>query len=114
MTRKTAEPEMDERSTLEIHWRFKHVVSEAGWFENTANSSMMMKARMNMLGVMARRYGEELNKLCVICQVDETLKPFLLWYSIGSEVRGRSMFLQQPYEEDTDMVIGTLLFFWRD
>ena len=110
--------DISEKSTLYIYRRFKTRIEEVKWFDNSTNSNIMMRARLNVLRVMSRCYGSDgLLKLglCLLCGVEETLEHFLLWCGACDKIRSKCILLQQPYEMDTCRIIGrvkSVVFRW--
>ena len=101
--------DISEKSTLYIYRRFLTRIVEVKGFDNSTDSNIMMRARLNVLRVMARCYGSDGDGLCLLCGVEETSEHFLLWCGAYDKIRSKCILLQQPYEMDTSRIIGRVL-----
>ena len=106
--------EMDAKSSLAIYRQYKTTIGgEDRAYDNRPSSIILYKARANVLPLNDRNRFQNPNAstICSICNNGvEDLAHFILWCSAFSHVRENDAYLQQPYIEDKNLLIGNYLF----
>lgn len=107
---------MDHKSTLKIYKDNKDKIGEVDYlYDNRAASVVLFQARTNSLPLHDRvRFLREDSK-CPVCGAEqEDLEHFLLWCKGFEEERKNILKLQQPFQENKEQLIGSVLFDFQD
>ena len=101
---------MNDKQTLRIYRKYKMEIKEETWFENSERSVLMIKARTNCLELNWRKIYQMKDDTCPMCNREtETLEHFLLLCHSYDDLRAQHIFLQRPYNENTDDIISQFL-----
>ena len=86
-------------------------MEEITWFDNTAKTKLLMRARTDTLDLNWRSKFKNLDTKCMCGCVCETLEHFILHCELYKEVRMRYEILQQPYIENECEIMSDVLGF---
>ena len=98
-----------EKNSIGIYKRFKKEIEEEDYSENL-ESMVWLRARINSLNLGENSWQRN-REICVGCSEErETLEHFILHCPRWEEWRIESRSLHRPRMEETDQVLGELLF----
>ena len=103
--------ELESKSSLNIYKQWKNAIKEETIYDNSFSSILLFRARTNTLNVNKQKRHTGGSTSCDFCSdSEEDLKHFILVCPVYSEEREKVIELQQPYEENSELVIGKFLF----
>ena len=102
---------MEKKESLDIYRIWRKEIKEEKVYDNRYSSVVLFKARSNTLPLNDRNRHIGGSTKCTLCDGQkEDLHHFLLECPQLSDIRVKSLILQQPYEEDKVNIIGNFLF----
>lgn len=107
------EEEVKSKSSLGLYRKWKTEIKEEAFYDNRPASVIMYRARTATLPLKDRQRHIGQSTECDLCGADlEDLKHFILECSDEriSEKRCKSINLQKPFQEDSEVILGTFLF----
>ena len=103
--------EMEKKESLNIYRIWRKEIKEEKVYDNRYSSVVLFKARSNTLPLNDRNRHIGGSTKCTLCDGQkEDLHHFLLECPQLSDIRVKSLILQQPHEEDKVNIIGNFLF----
>ena len=108
---KMLEDEIRKKKTLKMYGKFKNITKEIKWYDNSKKTNLMIKARTDTLKLNWRKKYINEEVKCICGHEVETLEHFLIECEIYNRIREKYTFLQRPYIENKDDLIGNILLF---
>ena len=104
--------EMEEKVSLKLYkeWR-ENIGGQDNIYDNREAAAILFRCRTNNIDLGDRKRFVNGTTECIMCGAPvEDLKHFILFCIGYNEVRSGHPALQQPYQENTDIIIGQTLF----
>lgn len=103
--------EIESKSSLVVYRQWKKEIKEEQIYDNRRSSEILFRARSNSLKLEDRKRHMGENGECKICnQGIENLQHFILECKELNEERKKAVWLQRPYRENENEIIGEFLF----
>ena len=101
------------KNSLTLYRSHKKEIREERIYDNRPASTILYKARANILPLKDRNRHVQKDTHCPLCGDEDTIEDiyhFMLYCPAYTEQRSNIKQLQQPYESNKDLIVGTFLF----
>lgn len=103
--------ELENKNSLSIYKLWKREIKEEEVYDNRFSSILLFRARSGTLKVNWQNRHSGGSTRCQFCiNVEEDLVHFIIECPLYSTERSKVIELQQPYEENKELIIGKFLF----
>ena len=102
--------EITEKETLRLYRKYKVDINEEKWYDNTAKSHIMMKARLNVLPLYWRKQHQGGNTQCPVCNEEtETQEHFLIHCTGYDDLKRNYNFIDDGGAGNQDDIMACML-----